>query len=88
MKFKERLDEIKRVYGVDIEILRTDDSKADDKKLNRKRKYKDSFYIPVDNFKEIYNNGIVLNPTIYRVINQKFDVESNGRVGYILTFKK
>lgn len=88
MNLKQRLIEIKTVYGVDIEALRTEESKKDDVRLNRKRKYKNSFYIPTKNFEEIYNNGIVKKSVIYRVIINNFYVESNGGFGYILTLKK
>lgn len=79
------LEQIKKVYGVDIEALRTEDSKEYDKKLNRKKKYKSSFSIPWEVFKEIYNCGIVKKPEIYRVIDKKFIIEPNGGFGYILT---
>lgn len=88
MNFKERLIEIKKVYNVDIESLRTEESKEDDKRLNRKRKYKNSFYIPQKTFEEIYNNGIIKKLEFYRVITNNFTVESNGGYGYILTLKK
>lgn len=88
MNLKQRLIEIKTVYGVDIEALRTEESKKDDVRLNRKRKYKNSFYIPTKTFEEIYNNGIVKKLEIYRVIINNFYVEPNGGFGYILTLKK
>lgn len=87
MELQQRLREIKEIYGVDIEALRTEDSKKDDVKLNKKRKYKNSFYIPSYIFKRIYNNGIVLNAGIYRIIDKEFYVEDNGGYGYILTLK-
>lgn len=87
MELQQRLREIKEIYGVDIEALRTEDSKKDDVKLNKKRKYKNSFYIPSYIFKRIYNNGIVLNAGIYRIIGKEFTIEKNGGFGYILTLK-
>lgn len=87
MELQQRLREIKEIYGIDIEALRTEDSKKYDVKLNKKRKYKNSFYIPSDIFKRIYNNGIVLNAGIYRIIENEFHVEDNGGYGYILTLK-
>lgn len=79
------LEQIKKVYGVDIEALRTEDSKEYDKKLNRKKRYKNSFSIPIEVFEEIYNCGIVKKIDIYRVIDKKFTIEPNGGFGYILT---
>lgn len=87
MKLQQRLREIKEVYGVDIEALRNGESQKDDISLNKKRKYKNSFYIPSDIFKRIYNNGIVLNAGIYRIIDKEFTIEKNGGFGYILTLK-
>lgn len=82
------LEQIKKVYGVDIETLRTEESREYDKKLRRRKKYKNSFCIPWEVFKEIYNCGIVKKPAIYRVIDKKFIIEPNGGFGYILTPKE
>ncbi|WP_373079170.1 hypothetical protein [Fusobacterium varium] len=87
MKLQQRLREIKEVYGVDIEALRNGESQKDDISLNKKRKYKNSFYIPNKIFEEIYRYGIVLKPEIYRVIDKEFTIEKNGGFGYILTLK-
>lgn len=87
MNLQERIKEIKHVYGVDIEALRTESSRQDDLKLNKKRKYKNSFYIPPEIFRKIYNFGMVLNPEIYRILHQEFNIEENGGFGYILTLK-
>lgn len=78
-------EQIKKLYGVDIEALRTEESKEYDKKLNRKKRYKNSFSIPSEVFEEIYNCGIVKKIDIYRVIDKKFTFEPNGGFGYILT---
>lgn len=82
-----KLEEIKKLYGVDIQALRTDDSREDDKTLRKKRKFKNSFYIPCEIYKNIENFGIIKDLIKYRAIHNNFDVESNGGFGYILTPK-
>ena len=87
MELIKLLNEIKRIYGVDLNDLRNEESRNNDLTLRRKRKFKNSFYIPRKTFGSIYRGGRVLNPTIYRIIDKYFTTESNGGYGDILTPK-
>lgn len=87
-KLDELLKKIKKVYNVDLNKLRDEETRADDKALNRKRKYKNSFYISNKEYKKLYDCDRVLNLPVCRVIEKFFTTESNGGYGVILTPKE